>query len=329
MIKVAVVGAGMVGATTAARVAEARIADEVCLVDVRGDLARAMALDIGSSLALLESDTRLSGGDDYALAAGADVVAITAGRPRQPGQSRADLLSGNAEIIRSVCHEVRRVAPSAIAIVVTNPLDEMTALAQLELGFPASRVIGMAGLLDTARYRHFLAERAAVDVSRVHGLTLGSHGETMVPLSESATIDGRGALEVLGAPALDEVVERTRGGGAEVVRLLQTGSAYWAPSAAVLRMVEAIVLDQRVVLPVSAYLDGSFGIDGVYLGVPARIGRVGVLEIVEGGVSPREREELHAAAREVRSRIADLAPSSASRPAPASSLVDAVRTLLA
>ena len=326
MTKVAVIGAGMVGATTAARVAESRIAEEVSLVDVRADLARAMALDIGSSLALLESDTSVSGGDDYALAAGAEVVAITAGRPRQPGQSRADLLSGNAEIIRSVCRELRRVAPHATVIVVTNPLDEMTALAQLELGFPARRVMGMAGLLDTARYRHFLAERASVAISRVDALTLGSHGETMVPLSESSTIDGRSAREVLGADALEEVVERTRGGGAEVVRLLQTGSAYWAPSAAVLRMVEAIVLDRRVVLPVSAYLEGSFGIAGVYLGVPARIGRGGVLEIVEGGVSPREREELHAAGREVRSRIADLAPAGA--PAPSPSLVDAVRALL-
>ena len=328
MTKVAVIGAGMVGATTAARVAESRIAEEVCLVDVRGDLAHAMALDIGSSLALLDSDTRVTGGNDYALAAGADVVAITAGRPRQPGQSRADLLNGNAEIIRSVCGEVRRVAPSAIAIVVTNPLDEMTALAQLELGFPASRVMGMAGLLDTARYRHFLAERASVDVSRVHGLTLGSHGETMVPLSESATIDGRGALDVLGPAALEEVVERTRAGGAEVVRLLQTGSAYWAPSAAVLRMVQAIVLDRQVVLPVSALLEGQFGIEGVYLGVPARIGRRGVIEIVEGGLSPREHEELHAAAREVRSRVADLVPAEATPLAPPGSLLDAVRSML-
>ena len=327
MTKIAIVGAGMVGATTAARVAESQIAEEVCLIDVRGDLARAMALDIGSSLALLESDSRLSGGDDYALAGGAEVVAITAGRPRQPGQSRSDLLNGNAEIIRSVCREVRRVAPDSTVIVVTNPLDEMTALAQLELGFPPRRVMGMAGLLDTARYRHFLAERANVDLSRVHGLTLGSHGETMVPLAGSATIDGRSALEVLGRAGLDEVGERTRAGGAEVVRLLQTGSAYWAPSAAVLRMVQAIVLDQRVVLPVSAYLEGAFGITGVYLGVPARIGHGGVLEIVEAGVSTSELEELHAAAREVQSRVADLVPAAASSPGSAS-LVDAVRSLL-
>ena len=315
----------MVGATTAARIAESRIADEVALVDVRADLARAMALDIGSSLPLVGSDTLLTGGDDYGLAAGADVVAITAGRPRQPGQSRADLLHGNAEIIRAVCREVRRVAAGSIAIVVTNPLDEMTALAQVELRFPAARVIGMAGLLDTARYRHFLAERAGVATSRVHALTLGSHGDTMVPLSSSATIDGRAARDVLG-PALDEVVQRTRDGGAEVVRLLQTGSAYWAPSAAVLAMVRAIALDEQVVLPVSAQLSGEFGISGVYLGVPARIGRAGVIGIVEDGVSPDEQAALREAAEEVRARTSDLVPagSAASRAAPLGELVRAL-----
>ena len=243
--RIAVVGAGMVGATTAARIAEARLCSHVALIDVAGDLARAMALDIGSSLPLLGSDTTLSGGESYDGARGADVVVITAGRPRQPGQSRADLLEGNGRIVAEVCRELRTAAPDAVVIVVTNPLDEMTTLAQDALGFPPERVVGMAGLLDTGRFRHFLAERAGASASAVDALTLGSHGDTMVPLSRTATIGGRSAAEVLGAAALDEVVQRTRDGGAEVVRLLQRGSAYWAPSAAVMLMVRAILRDEQ------------------------------------------------------------------------------------
>jgi malate dehydrogenase len=304
--RVAVVGAGMVGATTAARIAEARLCDEVALVDVAGDLARAMALDIGSSLPLLGSDTSLSGGESYDQARGAEVVVITAGRPRQPGQSRADLLEGNGRIVAEVCRELRTAAPEAVVIVVTNPLDEMTTLAQDALGFPAERVVGMAGLLDTARFRHFLAERAGAPASTVEALTLGSHGDTMVPLSRSATVEGRPAAEALGEAALGEVVQRTRDGGAEVVRLLQRGSAYWAPSAAVMLMVRAVLRDEQVVLPIAARLSGQFGIAGVYVGVPARLGRSGVSEIVTSGLDEGEITALRAAAEEVRSRVEDL-----------------------
>ena len=336
MTRVAVVGAGMVGATTAARIAEARLCDDVALIDVAGDLARAMALDIGSSLPLLGSDTTLSGGESYQWARGADVVVITAGRPRQPGQSRADLLEGNGRIVAEVCRQLRSAAPDAVVIVVTNPLDEMTTLAQDALGFPPERVVGMAGLLDTARFRHFLAERARVAASSVDALTLGSHGDTMVPLSRTATIGGRPAAEALGEAALAEVVQRTRDGGAEVVRLLQRGSAYWAPSAAVMLMVRAILRDEQVVLPISARLSGQLGIDGVYVGVPARLGRGGVSEIVTAGLDEAEVAALHAAAEEVRSRVADLhelglmrktAPGTiADSTAPSTaSLVDAVR----
>src|SRR4051812_2137303 len=306
MTRVAVVGAGMVGATTAARIAEARLCDNVALIDVAGDLARAMALDIGSSLPLLGSDTLLTGGESYEGARGADVVVITAGRPRQPGQSRADLLEGNGRIVGEVCAGVRSAAPDAVVIVVTNPLDEMTTLAQDALGFPPERVVGMAGLLDTARFRHFLAERAGTPASTVQALTLGSHGDTMVPLSRTATVAGRPAGEALGDAALGEVVQRTRDGGAEVVRLLQRGSAYWAPSAAVMLMVRAILRDEQVVLPIAARLSGEFGIDGVYVGVPARLGRRGVSEIVTGGVDEAEVVALRAAADEVRSRVSDL-----------------------
>ena len=193
------IGAGMVGATTAARIAEARLCDEVALVDVQGDLARAMALDIGSSLPLLGSDTSLCGGSDYGRTHGSDVVVITAGRPRQPGQSRADLLEGNGRIVAEVCAQVRTTSPDAVVIVVTNPLDEMTALAQAALGFEPRRVIGMAGLLDTARFRHFIAERAGAGVTAVDALTLGSHGDTMVPLPRTATVAGRPLRDALDA----------------------------------------------------------------------------------------------------------------------------------
>lgn len=340
MTRVAVVGAGMVGATTAARIAEARLCSHIALIDVAGDLARAMALDIGSSLPLLGSDTTLSGAESYDGARGADVVVITAGRPRQPGQSRADLLEGNGRIVAEVCGELRAAAPDAVVIVVTNPLDEMTTLAQDALGFPPERVVGMAGLLDTGRFRHFLAERAGTPVSAVEALTLGSHGDTMVPLARSAAIGRRAAAEVLGEAALEEVVQRTRDGGAEVVRLLQRGSAYWAPSAAVLLMVRAIIRDEGVVLPIAARLSGEFGIDGVYVGVPARLGRAGVSEIVTAGLAEAELTALRAAAEEVRSRVADLHASGLMRSASAAgthgrspatadaSLIDAVRESL-
>ncbi len=338
--RIAVVGAGMVGATTAARIAEARLCSHIALIDVAGDLARAMALDIGSSLPLLGSDTTLSGGESYDGARGADVVVITAGRPRQPGQSRADLLEGNGRIVAEVCRELRTAAPDAVVIVVTNPLDEMTTLAQDALGFPPERVVGMAGLLDTGRFRHFLAERAGASASAVDALTLGSHGDTMVPISRTATIGGRSAAEVLGEAALGEVVQRTRDGGAEVVRLLQRGSAYWAPSAAVMLMVRAILRDEGVVLPIAARLSGQFGIEGVYVGVPARLGRGGVSEIVTAGLDEAEVAALRAAADEVRSRVADLhdlglmrsaaaqAAGAGSRPTTSASLVDAVRDSL-
>jgi malate dehydrogenase len=226
-----------------------------------------------------------------------------------------------------------------VVIVVTNPLDEMATLAQDALGFPPARVVGMAGLLDTARFRHFLAERAGVPVSSVDALTLGSHGDTMVPLSRKAIIGGRSASEALGAAALEEVVQRTRDGGAEVVRLLQRGSAYWAPSAAVMLMVRAILRDEQVVLPIAARLSGELGIDGVYVGVPARLGRAGVAEIATAGLQAAEITALRAAADEVRNRVADLhdlglmrttAPGSIpDSTAPSSaSLVDAVRQSL-
>ena len=231
---------------------------------------------------------------------------ITAGLPRAPGQSRADLLEANARVVAAVSAEVRDRSPHAVVIVVTNPLDEMTALAQRVTGFPHARVMGMAGLLDTARLRAFVAERTGTPPSAVEALTLGSHGDTMVPVPRLTTVAGRPLPEVLPAADVEALVERTREGGAEIVRLLERGSAWWAPSAAVVEMVRAIVRNEGRVLPVSAWCQGPFGIDGAYVGVPARLGRAGVTEIVDPGLAPDEVAGLRAAAAEVQGRVAEL-----------------------
>ncbi len=231
---------------------------------------------------------------------------ITAGLPRAPGQSRADLLEANGRVVAAVAREVRERSPNAVVIVVTNPLDEMTALAQRVTGFPHARVMGMAGLLDTARLRAFVAERTGTPPSRVEALTLGSHGDTMVPVPRLTTVDGRALPEVLPAAEVDALVERTRDGGAEIVRLLERGSAWWAPSAAVAEMARAILRDEGRVLPVSAWCEGPFGIAGAYVGVPARLGRAGVTEIVDVGLAPDEVAGLQAAAAEVVGRVAAL-----------------------
>jgi malate dehydrogenase len=304
--KITVVGAGMVGSSTAMRIGEQGLCDELVLVDVVEGIAEAMALDIGQALPFAGSDTLVSGGVGYEATAGSDVVVITAGLPRKPGQSRADLLEANGKIVATVSEEIRARSPEAVVIVVTNPLDEMTALAQRLIGFPPERVVGMAGMLDTARFRAFVAWHTKTPPSRVEALTLGSHGETMVPVPRLSNIRGRPLPEVLPASEIDALVERTRDGGAEIVRLLKRGSAWWAPSAAISAMVRAIVDDERSVMPVSAYCRGEFGIDGVYVGVPARLGRGGVVEIVDLGLTPEEIAGLRAAAAEVSERVAEL-----------------------
>ncbi len=307
MTKVTVVGAGMVGSSTAMRIGEQRLCEELALVDVVDGVAEAMALDIGQALPFAGSDTLVAGGTGYEHTTGSDVVVITAGLPRKPGQSRADLLEANGKIIASVAGEVRARSPQAVVIIVTNPLDEMTALAQRLTGFPPERVLGMAGMLDTARFRAFIAWHTKTPPTRVEALTLGSHGDTMVPVPRLSTVNGRPLAEVMPAAEIDALVERTRDGGAEIVRLLKRGSAWWAPSAAITEMVRAIVRDERRVMPVSAYCRGELGIDGgVYVGVPARLGRGGVLEIVDVGLSTAELDGLRAAAAEVSQRVADL-----------------------
>ena len=242
----------------------------------------------------------------YEATANSDVVVITAGLPRKPGMSRMDLIGVNAGIVRGVAENIAKHSPNAVLIVVSNPLDEMTALAQIASKFPHNRVMGQAGMLDTARFTHFVAEKLNVPVSSVKTLTLGSHGETMVPVPSRCTVNGKPLSELLAPAEVEELVTRTRNGGAEIVALLKTGSAYYAPSAAAARMARAVITDSREVMPVCAWVTGEYGISGVYLGVEAEIGRSGISKVVEGSLSTNELEELKKAAEAVRSKQADV-----------------------
>ena len=310
--KVTVVGAGFYGSTTAQRLAEYDILDEVVLTDIVEGKPEGLALDINQSRPIEGFETRLIGqttgqdGSGYEAISGSDVVVVTAGLPRKPGMSRMDLIETNAKIVRSVAENVARHAPDAVVIVVSNPLDEMTALTQLATGFPKNRVLGQAGMLDTARFTHFVAETLAVPVSSVRTLTLGSHGDTMVPVPSHCTVDGKPLTDLLPAEKVEELVVRTRNGGAEVVALLKTGSAYYAPSAAAARMARAVVEDSGAVMPVCAWVDGEYGISGVYLGVEASIGKDGVKKVVETDLTDDELAALKEAAEAVRAKQADV-----------------------
>jgi len=311
--KVTVVGAGFYGSTTAQRLAEYDILDEVVLTDIVPGRPAGIALDINQSRAIEGFATRVTGvttggdGSGYEAIAGSAVVVVTAGLPRKPGMSRMDLLATNAGIVRAVGEQIARHAPDAVVIVVSNPLDEMTAVAQLATGFDRSRVLGQAGMLDTARFSQFIADAAGVPVAEVSALTLGSHGDTMVPVASRSTVSGRPLTDVLSAEVIEQLVTRTRNGGAEVVALLKTGSAYYAPSAAAARMARAVVQDSGAVLPVCAWVDGQFGIDGVYLGVQAELGRDGVRRVVETPLDDAELAALREAAAAVRAKQADIA----------------------
>ena len=301
--KITVVGAGHVGATTALRLAEASLAREVVLVDIVEGIPQGKALDLYESAPVVGFDTRLTGSNRYAEAAGSDVVVITAGIPRKPGMSRDDLLATNAGIVRSVSEEVRSSCPNAIVIVVSNPLDAMCYVAKETTGFDTSRVCGMAGILDTARYRYFIAERLDVSVEDIQALVLGGHGDTMVPLVSYTTISGIPLSQLLGRADVDALIQRTREGGAEIVRHLKEGSAYYAPSAAVAQMVEAIALDKKRILPCAAWLDGEYGFSGIYLGVPCKLGRRGVEEILEVELTEEERSALQTSAGHVKETL--------------------------
>jgi malate dehydrogenase len=305
--KVTVVGAGKYGSTTVQRLAEAGLVDEVVMTDIVEGLPQGLALDMNQSAPLEGFRTLVTGSNDYEATAGSDVCVITAGLPRKPGMSRMDLLDTNAKIVRSVTEELVEHSPDAVIVVVSNPLDEMTALAAQVSGFPRARVMGQAGMLDSARFRWFAAEAAGVAPTEVEAITLGSHGETMVPVPSLARVAGKPIADVLDQATIDAIVQRTRDGGAEIVGLLKTGSAYYAPSSAAARMVEAVLGDSGEVMPVCAWVTGQYGIGDVYLGVPARLGRGGVAEIVELSLTDAELAELRSAAEAVRSKQADLA----------------------
>ena len=297
---IAVVGAGNVGATAAQRLAEKALGRTVVMIDVIEGVPQGKALDQWQSGPIEGFDTRVVGTDTYEPAAGADVFVVTAGIARKPGMSRDDLVKTNAGIVRSVCREIARVAPRTIIVVVSNPLDVMCYVAMRASGFPRERVIGMAGVLDTARYRMFLAEALDVSVEDIQAMVLGGHGDTMVPLISYTTVSGIPVTQLMDAPTLESIVTRTRNGGAEIVGFLKTGSAYYAPSAAAVQMVEAIALDKRRILPCSAWLQGEFGLRDVFCGVPCTLGRGGLERIVEITLTGAEREELHKSAEAVR-----------------------------
>jgi malate dehydrogenase len=307
MAKVTVVGAGKYGSTTVQRLAEMDITDEVVMTDIVEGLPQGLALDMNQSRPIEGFETRVVGSNGYQETAGSDVVVITAGVPRKPGMSRMDLLETNARIVGEVTRKVADASPDAVLIVVSNPLDEMTSLAAEVSGFPRERVMGQAGMLDTARFKHFLAEELGTSPSRVEAMTLGSHGDTMVPVPSMVKVDGKPLTEVADAETIERLVQRTRDGGAEVVALLPSGSADYAPSSAAAAMVAAVLGDTGEVMPVCAWVTGQYGIDGVYLGVPAKLGRAGVAEVVELPLTDTELAELREAAEAVRSKQADVA----------------------
>jgi malate dehydrogenase len=306
-VKVTVVGAGKYGSTTVQRIAQADFADEVVMLDIVEGLPQGLALDMNQSRPIERYSTKVIGTNSYENTTGSDIVVVTAGKPRSPGMSRMDLLEDNAKIVGGVAREIATSSPDAVVIVVSNPLDEMTALFQQVSGFPYERVMGQAGMLDTARLQDKVATALGISPLDVDAITLGSHGDTMVPVPSQVTVNGKPLVEVMDAEVIEQIVDATRNGGAEIVALLKTGSAYYAPSSAAARMVRAIAQDDGVVLPVCAWVTGQYGITDVYLGVPARLGRGGVTEIVELDLTEQELSALHEAAEAVRSKQADVA----------------------
>ena len=297
--KITVVGAGNVGATTAQRIAEKELARRVVMVDVVEGVPQGKGLDQWQSAPIEGFDSRIVGTNGYEETAGSDVVVITAGIARKPGMSRDDLLNTNAGIVRQVSEQVKQSSPNAIVIVVSNPLDVMCYVAKQVTGFPRERVLGMAGVLDTARYRAFLAEALDVSVRDIQAMVLGGHGDTMVPLISYTTVSGIPITQLMPRTQLDPIVDRARNGGAEIVKHLKTGSAYYAPSAGAVQMVEAIVQDQKRILPCAAFLEGEFGMRGHFLGVPCKLGRKGLEKIVEIELTADERAALEKSAQAV------------------------------
>jgi len=300
--KVTVIGAGNVGATTAQRIAEAGLAD-VVLIDIVEGLPQGKGLDLAEAAPVVAHDAAVLGTNDYADTAGSDVIAVTSGLARQPGMSRDDLLTKNAGIVRSVVEQAAAVSPEAIIVVVTNPLDAMCHVAMDASGFPRERVIGMAGVLDSARFRTFIARELGVSVQDTHAFVLGGHGDTMVPLSRYSTVAGVPITELLPADRVRALEERTANGGAEIVGLLKTGSAFYAPAAGAFEMVEAILLDRKRVLPCAVRLQGEFGVDGLFVGVPVVLGRSGMERVFEIELTDDERAAFQRSADAVRELV--------------------------
>jgi malate dehydrogenase len=298
--KITVVGAGNVGATAAQRVAEKELARTVVMVDVVEGIPQGKGLDQWQAAPIELYDSRVIGTNTYDETGGSDIVIITAGIARKPGMSRDDLLNTNAGIVRDVSQQVKKTSPNAIVIVVSNPLDVMCYVAKEVTGFPRERVIGMAGVLDTARYRAFLAEACDISVKDIQAMVLGGHGDTMVPLISYTTVSGIPITKFLDKSKLDAIVDRTRNGGAEIVKYLKTGSAYYAPSAGAVQMAEAIVKDHKRILPCAAWLEGEYGMKGLFLGVPCKLGKRGLEQVIEVELTKDERAALEKSAQAVR-----------------------------
>ncbi len=304
--KVTVVGAGNVGATAAQRLAEKALCD-VVLVDIAEGLPQGKALDLAEAAPIEKHDSRLVGTNDYEATAGSDIVIITAGIPRKPGMSRDDLVKTNKGIMQSVVENVAKQSPDAILIVVSNPLDAMCHIAFEASGFPKNRVLGMAGVLDSARFRCFIAEELDVSVENTHAFVLGGHGDTMVPLPRYSTVAGVPITEMMPADRIEAIVERTRTGGAEIVSLLKTGSAFYAPASASVEMAESILKDRKKILPCAVYLEGEYGINGLFIGVPVKLGKDGIEEIIEIKLTDEENAALQKSADAVRNLVDDMA----------------------
>lgn len=303
MKKITVVGAGNVGATAAQRIAEKHLAENVVLLDVIEGIPQGKALDMWESAPVEDFDSAVIGTNDYSDTAGSDIVVITAGLARKPGMTRDDLLMKNADIVRSVTEQVVPGSPEAVIVVVSNPLDVMTWVSMKTSGFPKNRVVGMAGVLDSARFRLFIAKELNVSVMDVQALVLGGHGDSMVPLIRYSTVSGIPISELMSAERIDQLVDRARNGGIEIVNYLKTGSAYYAPSSSAVEMVDAIVKNRQRILPCAAYLEGEYGLNGMYVGVPVKLGRNGIEEIIELKLTDKELSELHRSAMDVKTNI--------------------------
>jgi malate dehydrogenase len=302
--RITVVGAGNVGATTAQGIARRELGREVVMIDIMEGVPQGKGLDQWESAPIEGWDTRVRGTNSYADTAGSDIVVVTAGIARKPGMSREDLLNTNAGIVRSVSEQIKSSSPDAIVIMVSNPLDVMAHVCMQTTGFPRERVIGMAGVLDTARYRSFIALELDISVEDIQALVLGGHGDTMVPLASYTTVSGIPLSQLLPRERIDSLMDRARTGGAEIVSLLKSGSAYYAPAAAVVQMVEAIVRDKKRILPCSAWLQGEFGMSDIFLGVPCKLGRGGLEKVITVELTDQERQALEKSADAVRETIA-------------------------